>query len=408
MSDAIRKLCTFCARKADLICSGCYTIRYCSEWCQRGDRSAHKLICTTIQEFAEPPKPEFKRAIFFPSEEELPRFIWIETKEDRSGTFAYMDLDEWLDLSGDKLFNIRRSIPLPPVNDARSKRALRHKLVVHYRAHFKVDGSTPNQSIIKATKGKQKAPWKGPLMVLAHKVNGTREPPFDDVTAHDLRDLVDWFCRFNGNSASVSPLQPIFDIQAIRINAPDQVEMTRCPEYVPVTIKSDHPMFSAKPNEHAITTRIGLPLRVHPLPSGWQSTSHFAPNTAAVYLDMNAFGPRIGKPSREWDCKREGSTANRNALVARFDQKDLLLEHLCVVADFCKHHITRPMELMDDWETIERHIAMRCTKEKFEEYWAMIMIDQQIKACHENPESPDMTWLDIAWPFDVEGGPVLW
>jgi hypothetical protein len=40
--------CFVCGAPADKICSDCCAIAYCSEACQRRDRSAHKSSCKTL------------------------------------------------------------------------------------------------------------------------------------------------------------------------------------------------------------------------------------------------------------------------------------------------------------------------------------------------------------------------
>lgn len=216
----------------------------------------------------------------FPSHEEFPRFAWIETRNSRSSTYQYMDIEYELDLSGGNLYSVRATIALPPANNTRNKRALRYKLIIRYREHFQVDGSTPIQSIITATKGKQKVQWKGSLVILAHKVDGTRDPLFDNATAQDLRDVTDWLCRYDGTAASVSPLQPNIDITAFRINSPAYIRATNAPEFVPVNDqvrssdflsaakygRNHHMPWSPSPRLPARSSRQGGRRRRHPQP----------------------------------------------------------------------------------------------------------------------------------------------
>lgn len=343
----------------------------------------------------------------FPSHEELPRFAWIETRNNRSGTYQYMDIEYELDLSGGNLFNVRASIALPPVNDSRNKRALRNKLIVHYRDHFQVDGSAPNQSIITATKGKQKVQWKGPLVVLAHKVDGTRDPPFDDATAHDLRDVVDWLCRYDGSAASVSPLQPIFDIKAFRINSPAHIRATNAPEFVPVTIKSDHPIFSKRQNMERITTSLGFPLHVYQLaPHAWDAVDDDTPNLAAMCLEIQTSGPRIGHCSLEW----AGAKSKSSALVARVDKKDLLIQHIQTLTSYCENEVAPALASLayaQAWDHVKELFDQECTAENFEALWVWTVWDKQIKAAYGYGRESDRPWLDCPSPFEIQGGPML-
>ena len=77
--------CAICDTPGVHACSGCHEVRYCSKECQKVDWPIHKLVCKTfVTEFSEAKRPDSKqpgmqhrRAIFFPEDEERPRFIWL-------------------------------------------------------------------------------------------------------------------------------------------------------------------------------------------------------------------------------------------------------------------------------------------------------------------------------------------
>lgn len=70
--------CASCDEHATLACSGCNTIRYCSQACQKADWSIHKIICKKYKEFLlTSPGPDHHSAIYFSPDKPQPRFIWV-------------------------------------------------------------------------------------------------------------------------------------------------------------------------------------------------------------------------------------------------------------------------------------------------------------------------------------------
>jgi hypothetical protein len=72
-------------------CSGCHEMPYCSAECQKSDWRIHKLVCKSLKAFSDSDRPhqedmEYRRAIYFPENEDRPRFIWIRIKPDIDGS----------------------------------------------------------------------------------------------------------------------------------------------------------------------------------------------------------------------------------------------------------------------------------------------------------------------------------
>jgi hypothetical protein len=61
-------------------CSQCKEAQYCSEACKATDARFHKLLCTSLKYFTEPPNNSYRRAIVFDYNSNKPRFVWIPVK----------------------------------------------------------------------------------------------------------------------------------------------------------------------------------------------------------------------------------------------------------------------------------------------------------------------------------------
>jgi hypothetical protein len=58
-------------------------MKYCSTTCQQRDAAQHNTICSTFQDFQQRPSNQHYRSIYFPTNAESPRFIWLRMNRDR-------------------------------------------------------------------------------------------------------------------------------------------------------------------------------------------------------------------------------------------------------------------------------------------------------------------------------------
>ncbi|MCJ1282043.1 hypothetical protein MMC26_001366 [Xylographa opegraphella] len=169
---------------------------YCSRACQKEDWKVHKLLCSTFAAFETPQEYSHKRAILFQQDAEHPQFVWIETGRTDEG--YDMELKKLLHLPGEQSETTASDlVKLNRINLSR-QRPLRHNITLMCRDDFFKDGSIPNKSIIGSTKGMMKYDWRGPILAVAQEVNSMPEPPYDDLTLHDFRDIVDYFLTYDG------------------------------------------------------------------------------------------------------------------------------------------------------------------------------------------------------------------
>ena len=320
-----------------------------------------------------------------------------------------MDLDKELDLSGEKLFNIRKSTELPPVNDLRGKRLLRHKLVVHFRDHFVVDGSTPNRSIINAMRGKQKVYWKGPLVALAYRVNRTVEPPLDDVTVHDLRDIVDWFCVYDGSETSVSPMLPTvagvptFLVKAVRVNCPGHMRSRGEEEVVEFEVRSDHPMFKTTTTIRNITHVLEIPLVTYSIPAAteWAKDDELAFAKSTSCLQLSVDPPDLARTLEEMKKKPKYATERGSIVFARLDQKELLPEHFGALLHFCENDVVNladPATTTTDSGRLKDVFEEHVTQQRFQSHWRMILRWMM---------RLDLRWGTVPSPYEMPGGRMI-
>ncbi|KAH9861371.1 hypothetical protein J1614_011117 [Plenodomus biglobosus] len=74
--------CAMCSKSGKLKCSGCNSMHYCSNACQKTDWRLHKLVCKTFKiHMITQPSPEHRSVIYFPVEEVVPRFMWMKWTE---------------------------------------------------------------------------------------------------------------------------------------------------------------------------------------------------------------------------------------------------------------------------------------------------------------------------------------
>ncbi|MCJ1405925.1 hypothetical protein MMC11_009159, partial [Xylographa trunciseda] len=284
--------------------------------------------------------------------------------------YEKMPLEKLFNLPGKRTENLAPESDLLPLLNDRRKRRLRHALKLMYRDEFTKDGSMPNKSIIKSTNGKMKYGWCGPIIAVAQGINRTSDPPYEDITLHDFRDIVDYFLTYDGTSRSVSRAIIVKKVQAIRINCPAHIAATGEPKFLVEEIDTSHPVFTMQPDFDSITWNIKLPLLLFPCPPNkkWFSEKATYCNFTAACVELSC--------SEDLESLKNWQVIGGDALVVRCDCKDLLLEHLEVLADFCETKIHRIMtDALDALpSTTYSHIlkdvfADHATMEKFKIYW---------------------------------------
>jgi hypothetical protein len=99
-------ICDVYGQPGTLLCSGCHESYYCSKVCQKRAWVDHKHLCKTLNDFRSPSATTdgtdgYMRAIYFLSDEEKPRFVWLPFKTVTSGSLV-MDLGSSLAMTDEE------------------------------------------------------------------------------------------------------------------------------------------------------------------------------------------------------------------------------------------------------------------------------------------------------------------
>jgi hypothetical protein len=71
-----------CTQQSTQKCSGCKSIRYCSQTCQKKDWPTHKLVCKDyLPSLLTQPSKDYFSVIYFPFNEDKPRSAWMRYEE---------------------------------------------------------------------------------------------------------------------------------------------------------------------------------------------------------------------------------------------------------------------------------------------------------------------------------------
>ena len=122
---------------------------------------------------------DHRRCLVLSEKDSNPHFMWLAIRSDGTGARAAMD---YL-MKGDAEASTFKT------NQQRCRKMNRH-VMVRNREYFRIDESTPNQSIHTATAGLNTAPLLGPFLAFAYT---EKDEVFHDSEMRDFRNLVDAF-----------------------------------------------------------------------------------------------------------------------------------------------------------------------------------------------------------------------
>ena len=193
-------ICVMCNQPATQQCTICKSQIYCGKECQKPDWRVHKLLCSSYQQFLDPPGEHARRAIVFEQDEPVIRFKWIETKHidvPDDSSFEIPILDEYFEPkdSDRELYN---------KNPIRG-RHLRNTITLWARECFLMDGSPPNQAVAAIAPAVWGKVWCGPLIALKWDARCSKfssNPSYTHMEMGDLRDVVDYLVDYGQPSCS--------------------------------------------------------------------------------------------------------------------------------------------------------------------------------------------------------------
>ncbi|KAK5118688.1 hypothetical protein LTR85_007894 [Meristemomyces frigidus] len=187
--------CPCCNEDGTITCTTCEDVKYCSLECQMADLPAHQHLCKTFKAFQQRPsceyehafrsvwaegQPDMVRAVYFPVDEEKPRWVWIPASlcndENEGKLKPYL-----AKAAGDKL-KLNKAFGV--VVDCVARKNFKNRVDVLINHVYNFDGSSINQSILRFTSWRLGFPWSAPVLVYAARGRWNREDmDMEDVTA---------------------------------------------------------------------------------------------------------------------------------------------------------------------------------------------------------------------------------
>lgn len=148
---------------------------YCSTACQTADHAQHNVLCGTFRHFQEEhrPSPMHRRVIFFPQDEDRPRFVWLRYEGSaKCMTHANHDLERFVpDCTHTSTIDSHREL------GRQYKNRFWMQVTDHSSAH------ALNQSLTSLL-GPEAASWGGPIICMA-SLKYPNDTDFEDYDAED-------------------------------------------------------------------------------------------------------------------------------------------------------------------------------------------------------------------------------
>ncbi|KAL8822006.1 MAG: hypothetical protein Q9223_000086 [Gallowayella weberi] len=340
------QICSHCLREASVKCTQCESSWYCSKGCQRIDWPCHKHLCREYKKFQDRPDPISVRGIFFPEDENTPRFVWVKQKEEPLD-LGYVDekfeVEELLEVREDQK-TAQQYVMQSLRRDRMSQTTTSRVYLLHRDGSF-VDGAKPNKSIATVTKGQFEYSWRGPavavLTVFDDAEGKEDEPRADDMTMVNFHDLIDFF-YFYGKWHPDLPDFGVASFWWLPLPLEEQLKQAREIDCVKVACDTEHQHTGMKYISWKIceghpamdllqplpvTGLLGLPLvmrRLPPVPAYEEEAretgnSNWGP--PLLLLDINPKNLYWGGPPQE-------EKARGNIVLMRQDCKDLHPHHV--------------------------------------------------------------------------------
>ena len=240
--------CPRCMEKATKVCGGCKDISYCSPECQQADWHAHKTMCKTFKDFAQPaPAANMRRIVVFLPNEKKPRFMWAPVKRNYSGhDLEGYPLAPWGDVDKPSVIDVDYLMrPTDTVLNAWTSKPLGYAIQVQYDDDFSARYTDRNQAVASATQGMDAVGWRGPIIAYCGTLRGGDFDALDIVKIHDMDTrayshlvayLIDYY-----NKAPEQMVRRGPKVKCVKVA--DSVDRKTSKIYKEIAVPPSHPMF---------------------------------------------------------------------------------------------------------------------------------------------------------------------
>lgn len=393
-----------CDEAANVHCSGCYLLCYCSFACREKHWSTHKKFCkaTENDEYApQPPADPIKKqicGILFDPDAHWGGFVPLQYSTIRPG-YMKIDLGDVLAVTQEEAQAFSSVAPgyFDILRDSAYNIDLPYTIRVHYRdelasASSSDDGSDQEDgceeleddqgiSGMKINKSMMEMlgmprgyvrQWKGPIVAYGIESFTKDSHPTCgiDLQQDDARIIINYFRKI---------MNPVEMVNCVRVNCNGDVNFSNRPKYEPIMLPVQHAIFNQEPTP--ISSRIGFPITVARIPGsvdfwerkiGQADVFHPNVNQAVTFLHVGIDPMDDGKDfplSAAWGfAPWTWDTPVGSCIIARKDKKSLLPGHIALLSEYCHLHLTSFFELQMEGDLKKTDVLNQISKKKFKAY----------------------------------------
>jgi hypothetical protein len=381
--------CTHCGDPANIECSTCRPVVYCTVECQQAVKCAptytsimvepladivhrriHSTICSARLLNDPRPGPEYRSAILLPEDDDKPRFVWIRTEgkgtvalQITSGEDSCVD-HEGGQTDGQKSAVVDNSLGSGSGNDvdedlghfdldlrkSAKGRQLGHAIrIARSTLSHRTDKQEPNPCLARLSLHRTGTYCRGSFILLGSAKVGESNNICVDLVPADITvaiyGLINASWKLPGAVFKLSfPSDRLRKVNGVKVEAVLDAAGKESIRFTAVRIPAEHPMFTAYEGiVPSITARFGMSLRTWQLPSALESSStRSLPDRSlpTAYLHLTTI-PDIDLPDTvippELGDVPDRFLTNRNSiLVVPQARQSFDAETLKAVCCFCK------------------------------------------------------------------------
>ncbi|KAI1330504.1 hypothetical protein F5Y16DRAFT_363348 [Xylariaceae sp. FL0255] len=391
MSEPETRRCIICNGPDAKLCGRCKNTAYCGKDCQKADYHTHKHLCAQFAAFDVTARPtqNHVRVLFFPVDEDRPKFIWVAFKQKASG--EQLDFDNILrDCNQQFPCEYDETLSRRPANDV--------YLCMRNKALNAFYPTPPNKSIETITSHM----WHGPVAAYGKLGTGDDAKKLRDFDLNDFLHIVHAVTAHD--HVTLRPAVPFIPLGitttviGVRVNSiGDQVALGRPPMEKINFCPWDNVFDLAETS--SVAARVGLSIVTrhcfpHPKwfwganPGNTYGTHPDGPYHNPHAFDLHVSWELVEDPKRthvddfeQWgalmaDREYKGwgviyhSWQERAATftACRKDKRTLSVEHMKALHEYCKKICIKGFFLTD--ESKKKELFSSISKDSFSTFWS--------------------------------------